>query len=115
MSREIAAFVSHNKNLLELYKSNSLRDHIADALLTDAILITQKIELVESSQSYSVRIHSANFIHIMTQNILSYCKGLEMDGVKEKEYLNLLLKEIKVFRKSFKSWRLSLGSNGLDS
>ncbi|MGB5607909.1 MAG: hypothetical protein WBM79_01930, partial [Eudoraea sp.] len=43
MSREIASFVSQNKDLLKLYQSNSLRDHIADSLLTDAILIPQQI------------------------------------------------------------------------
>ena len=48
----------------------------------------------------------------MTRNILSYCNGLEKDGVKEKEYLNLLRKEIKSFRKSFKKWRKSMGKKG---
>ena len=51
------------------------------------------------------------FINIMTRNILSYCNGLEKDGVKEKEYINLLRREIKVFRKSFKQWRKSLTTN----
>lgn len=108
MSREIAAYVSHNKDLLKLYQSNSHRDIIADSLITDAILIPQKIAQAEHSESLSVRMKSARFIHIMTRNILSYCNGLEKDGVKEKEYLNLLRTEIKVFRKSFKAWRRSL-------
>ncbi|MEK6154752.1 hypothetical protein WIW50_15900 [Flavobacteriaceae bacterium 3-367] len=108
MSREIAAYVSHNKDLLKLYQSNSHRDIIADSLITDAILIPQKIAQAEHSESLSVRMKSAKFINIMTRNILSYCNGLEKDGVKEKEYLNLLRTEIKSFRKSFKAWRRSL-------
>ena len=44
ISREIAAYVSYNKDLLYLYQSQSHRDIIADAILTDAILIPQKIE-----------------------------------------------------------------------
>lgn len=111
MSREIASFVSHNKDLLKLYQSNSLRDNIADSLLTDAILIPQQIVQAETSESYAVRLKSATFINIMIRNILSYCNGLEKDGVKEKEYLNLLRVEIWSFRKSFKKWRKSIGNS----
>ncbi|MGB5236221.1 MAG: hypothetical protein WBM43_01565 [Flavobacteriaceae bacterium] len=111
ISREIASFVSYNKDLLKLYQSNSLRDHIADSLLTDAILIPQHIAEAETSDSQAVRMKSARFINIMIGNIISYCNGLEKDGVKEKEYLNLLRKEIKSFRKTFRIWRKSLGRN----
>lgn len=112
MSREIASYVSYNKDLLQLYQSNSHRDIMADALLTDAILIPQQIARAETSTSRSVRLKSASFINIMTRNILSYLNGLEKDGVKEKEYLNLLRKEIRSFRKSFKIWRRSIGYKG---
>ena len=116
MSREIASYVSYNKDLLKLYQSNSLRDHIADSLLTDAILIPQQIAQAESSRSLAVRIKSASFVNIMIRNIISYCNGLEKDGVKETEYLNLLRREIRSFRKSFKVWRKSIskGSNDLN-
>lgn len=112
MSREIASFVSQNKDLLHLYKSNSLRDHIADSLLTDAILISQQIARAESSESHAVRLKSASFINIMIRNIISYCNGLENDGLKEREYLDLLRQEILGFSKSFRKWRKSIGING---
>lgn len=107
-SREIASYVSYNKDLLYLYKSNSLRDTIADSILTDAILLPIQIEQAERSDSQQVRIKSAKFINIITGNILSYCNGLEHDGLKEKEYLNLLRNDILSFRKSYKNWRESL-------
>jgi hypothetical protein len=112
MSREIASYVSFNKDLLKLYQSQSLRDIIAEALLTDAILIPQQIAHAEFSQSHSERMRSATFINIMIRNINSYCTGLEKDGVREKEYLNLLRKEIKSFRASFRKWRRNLSSEG---
>lgn len=108
MSREIASYVTFNKDLLKLYKSNSLRDIIADSLLTDAILIPQKIALVEFSGSNAEKIKNASFIKIMIHNINSYCTGLEHDGVREKEYLNLLRKEIQSFRKSYKEWQKTI-------
>ena len=115
ISREIASFVTYNKDLLKLYQSNSLRDNIADSLLTDAILIPQQIAQAETSDSQAVRMKSARFINIIIRNITSYCNGLEKDGVKEKEYLNLLRKEIKSFRKTFRVWRKSLGRRRGDS
>lgn len=112
MSREIASYVTFNKDLLKLYKSNSLRDIIADSLLTDAILIPQKIAQTESSLSHDEKLRNVSYINIMIKNINSYCTGLERDGVKEKEYLNLLRQEIKSFRRSFKKWTGSLPNNG---
>lgn len=105
MSREIASYVTLNKNLMKLYQSNSHRDHIADSLLTDAILIPQKIVLAETTTCHTERMKIATYINIMIRNISSYCRGLEKDGVKEQEYLDLLRQEVKSFRKSFKIWR----------
>ena len=112
MSREIASYVTYNKDLLHLYQSNSHRDIMADALLTDAILIPQQIAQAETTECAVVRMKSASFVNVMTRNILSYLNGLEKDGVKEKEYLNLLRQEIRSFRKSFKKWRKSIGYHG---
>lgn len=112
MSREIVFYVSSNKDLLKLYKSNSHRDIIANSIITDAILIPQKIEQAERSESYATRMKNVLFINIMTRNILSYCNGLEKDGFKEKEYINLLRNEIKSFRLAYKIWRRSLRRGG---
>nr|WP_291870294.1 hypothetical protein [Maribacter sp.] len=108
MSREIASYVSLNKDLLKLYKSNSLRDTIANSLLTDAILIPQKIAQAEYTECRTERLKNALHINIMLRNISSYCTGLEKDGIKEKEYIHLLRTEISLFRESFKNWRKSL-------
>ncbi|WP_445384441.1 hypothetical protein ACT6NV_10690 [Robiginitalea sp. IMCC44478] len=108
LSREIASFVSYNKNLLTLAQSHSHRDHIADAILTDAILIPQQIAKAESANSLAIRQRSIDFINVMIRNLGSYCTGLEKDGVREKEYLDLLRGEVKSFRQSFKKWRKGL-------
>jgi hypothetical protein len=108
ISKELAAYVSYNKNMLTLYQSDSLRDHIADSLITDAVLIPQQIARAETSDSMSDRMKSATFIGIMIRNINSYCNGLERDGIREKEYLNLLRLEVRSFRKFFKKWRRSM-------
>ena len=108
MSREIASFVTHNKDLLTLSSSHSLRDHIADSLLTDAILIPQHIARVERASSFVIRQRSIQFIQVMTWNLQAYCRGLEKDGIREREYLELLRSELRNFRRSFKAWRRGL-------
>ena len=110
VSSAIASYVTHNKDLLKLYQSNSLRDIIADALLTDTVLIRQQIDRAEKSNNPVVRFRTTRFISVMIRNLQGYTNGLEHDGVKEKEYLNLLRKEIKSFKKVFKKWSKSLGT-----
>ncbi|QBA65642.1 hypothetical protein EQY75_09290 [Muriicola soli] len=112
LSRELVSFVTYNKNLLSLYQSDSLRDHIADSLITDATLIPQQIARAETSNSIEDKLKSATFIGIMLRNINSYCNGLEHDGIREKEYLTLLRREIRTFRRSFKVWRKSISHYG---
>ncbi len=89
-------------------KSLGLRAIIAESLVNDASLLPVTIEKAYKSSSINYRLKNANFINIITKNIGSYCNGLENDGIKEKEYLQLLRKELKTFRKSFKQWRKSL-------
>ncbi len=108
VSREIVSYVSFNKDLLKLYESNSLRDSIANALLTDTILIPQKIAKAERSISNTERLEQVSYINIMIRNMNSYCLGLEKDGVKELEYINLLRSEIKSFKRYFKRWKTSM-------
>ena len=83
-------------------KTLGLRAVIAESLIADASLLPLTIEKTYQSNSLSYRLKNATFINIITRNIISYCNGLEKDGVMEKEYIQLLRKELKTFRKSFK-------------
>ena len=77
--------------------------------MTDTALIRKEIMLAASTTSVSMRQNSLQLVQIMIRNLNSYCKGLEMDGVREREYLELLRQELKGFRRAFKQWRKSLG------
>ena len=110
MSRAISFCIGNRQDALHSSSSDSLRDQIADALLTDAVLIRKQIALAASTPSLNIRRQSLQFISIMIRNLNSYCKGLEMDNVREREYVHLMQKELRHFRKSFKTWRKSLSS-----
>ena len=111
LSDAIANYFSYDSDFFSLSKKSGLRSDIVKALLTDTSLITSTIEKATTSESGAIRKKNIVFINIMTRNILSYCNGLEKDGVKEKEYVNLLRMEIKSFRSYFKQWRKSLLGN----
>jgi len=110
LSEAVASYFSHNREILSLRQIDCFRDDLTKSLRTDADLITKELEQAALSNSHSVRMRSLSFVNIMTRNILAYCNGLERDGIKEKEYINLLRKEIKTFRISFKKWRKSLNN-----
>ncbi|WP_394970569.1 hypothetical protein [uncultured Croceitalea sp.] len=108
ISSAMASYFSNDSTLFKLKKTASLRENIARSLFTDSNLISQQIQQAATSSSYETRMQSVSFINIITRNLASYCNGLDYDGVKEKEYVNLLRRELKSFRKSFKQWRKSL-------
>ncbi len=108
ISSAMASYFSNDSTFFKLKKTASLRENIARSLFTDSNLISQQIQQAATSSSYETRMQSVSFINIITRNLASYCNGLDYDGVKEKEYVNLLRRELKSFRKSFKQWRKSL-------
>jgi hypothetical protein len=110
MSSAIASCVGGREDFLNLYKVNSLRGQVAGSLLSDAALIRKQIALAAGTSSLSIRQNSLKFITVMIRNLSSYCKGLEMDGMREQDYLDLMRKELVTFRKTFKHWRKSLGN-----
>ncbi|WP_245759826.1 hypothetical protein [Robiginitalea myxolifaciens] len=93
---------------MSLRNSLSHRDQLADCLLTDATLIPEQIAEAENSSSLAIREQRVQFIGVITRNLNAYVKGLEMDGIREREYLELLRREVRIFRVAFKKWRKSV-------
>ncbi|MDX1331545.1 MAG: hypothetical protein R3252_00830 [Robiginitalea sp.] len=110
MGRAIALCAAGNKAAVNRYRVSSLRSEVAGLLMTDTALIRKQIALAAGTPSLSIRQNSLQFVSIMIRNLGSYCRGLEMDGMREREYLELLRHELVSFRKSFKQWRKSLGN-----
>ncbi|WP_345890716.1 hypothetical protein [Croceivirga thetidis] len=104
----MSSYFATESSLVRLTKFAPLRYEIALSLVNDANLIPKSVTEVLTSDSKEQRVYQLSLINIRLKNLLSYCNGLEKDGVKEKEYVNLLRAEIKSFKRSFKAWRKSL-------
>ncbi len=111
LSTAIANYFSYEGEAFGRSKKLGLRSEIANALFTDATLISSNLVEAATASSRKTRNKNITFINIMTRNILAYCNGLEKDGVKEKEYVHLLRRELRAFRADFKQWRKSLVSS----
>lgn len=108
VGQAIAAYFSYDQNVSKKRRFSGLRAEIADAILTDTKLISITLNDALKKDSKEQFLKDISFVNIMLKNVLSYCNGLERDGVKEREYVNLLRAEIKAFRKSFKTWRKNI-------
>ena len=110
MSRAIALCAAGKEEVINLYRATSLKGEVAGSLLADTALIRKQIALAAGTTSLTIRQNSLQFVAIMIRNLGSYCKGLEIDGMREREYIELLRQELVSFRTSFKQWRKSLGN-----
>ncbi|WP_054560202.1 hypothetical protein [Croceitalea dokdonensis] len=108
VSKSLAHYFSSDRVFLGCTGKQSLRDDIAQSLIVDANLITKLVQQLHPKVPRAIRCYNLGFINSITRNIWSYCNGLEHDGVKEREYVQLLRQEIKTFRKDFKRWRKAL-------
>lgn len=108
LTRGIAYCATGNGDLLRWNPRGSLREEMAGHLVGDMSLIRKQIALAAHTSSAEMRESSLQFIHVMIRNLISYCKGLEMDGMREADYLNLLRRELIGFRRSFRHWRENL-------
>ncbi|NQZ45624.1 MAG: hypothetical protein HRT65_15060 [Flavobacteriaceae bacterium] len=107
LSQAVASYFSKQNDVFKRKRTAALRDDIANSIATDALLLPATLRKVQTSDSIRALRHHVAFVNTITKNILSYCNGLEKDGIREREYVGLLRKEIYSFRTYFKQWRSS--------
>jgi hypothetical protein len=76
----------------------SLREEISEALRLETSIL---LELMQALQERRISSPSRRW-GTVTRNLLTYIRGLENDGVQEREYLELFRKEVLLFQKDWK-------------
>jgi len=79
----------------------SLREEISEALRYESSIL---MELVQSLQERRTSKPGRRW-GTATKNLLSYIRGLENDGVQDREYLELFRQEVLLFQKDWKKLR----------
>lgn len=111
VSRAIACSISDNKNVLEMGFSENFNHQFAGAIVSDSLLLAPELAVVHNTSNPLLRLKKAKNIRKAANRILSQCKKLEFNGVKEKEFLALLKSEIHQFDHLFSEWFYRLQLN----
>ncbi len=99
----------------ELSESDDMRDMESDMIermfeqnkefmLANALIIPAKIAGAEGADLYDLRMENAAVIRKSARELLTDARGLQMNGFKDIEYLDLLRSEMEEFRILFAEW-----------
>ncbi|WP_194850218.1 hypothetical protein [Nonlabens antarcticus] len=73
-------------------------------MLANAMMIPSKIAGAEGADLYDLRMENAAVIRKAAREIITDARGLQMNGFKDIEYLDLLRRELEEFRVLFAEW-----------
>lgn len=82
----------------------ALLDHHTSNMMENALVIPAKIAGIHGVELYDIKMENATIIRKAARSIITDLRGLQIAGFKEIEYLDLLRKEIEVFRPLFAEW-----------
>ncbi len=111
VSRAIACSISDNKNVLEMSLSANFNHQFAGEIVSDSLQLAPGLATVQCTSNSLLRLRRAKQIRKALNRILSGCKKLEFDGVREKEFLSILRSEIHQFDHLFSEWFFKLEIN----
>lgn len=108
VSRAIACSISENRNIIEMENSADINHRVAGEIVSDSLSLVPKLALFQNTSNQSIRLKRAKKIQKAARSILLKCKRMEYNGVKEKEFLNLLNSEVHQFNRLFTEWTYRL-------
>lgn len=104
ISRAIASYFSGDKHVFEMNLSSNPQHRFAGILVSESLQLAPGIASVISTSNPEYRLQRIKKIHKVAKSLKSQCKKIELSGVKEIEFLNLLRKEIHIFDKMTSEW-----------
>ncbi len=107
ISQAIAQYVEYKYETLNGSGFVHLQAEIAEAIRNDSRLIQQNTAEIAGLESRGRLGANLRFLRTLGKNLLSYCNGLEYHGLKEREYIQLLRREVKLYRRALKHWSIS--------
>jgi hypothetical protein len=80
--------------------------HNKESMLVNSMIIPAKIAGAEGGDLYDLRMENAAIIRKAARELITDARGLQMNGFKDIEYLDLLRSEVDEFRVLFAEWVL---------
>lgn len=104
VSRGIAYALSEKRHVLEMEYSAIEKERVAGSLVSTSLKLFPELAAIQNATNKENILRRANKIRRSARVLLTKCKLIEKQGLKEKEFLGLLRAEINHFDRLFGEW-----------
>ena len=104
VSRGIAYAISERRHVLEMEYSSIENEKVAGTLVTTSLNLFPELAALQNATSKENIRKRANKIRRSARLLLTKCRLIERQGVKEKEFLRILRSELNQFDQLFGEW-----------
>ncbi|WBL26599.1 hypothetical protein [Zunongwangia sp. HGR-M22] len=104
LSSAVSSYFSNNSHVLEMEISSIPAHNYAGRLVTESLQLAPGIAGVITARTIEVKKKRIERIKNAAKRIKSNCRSIEITGIKETEFLDLLRKEIHHFEHLVSDW-----------
>jgi hypothetical protein len=107
LSRNVASYISFDKNIIEMHQSTISKDVQAGILTMNSLALAPKIAAAETNSKFEIKMRHARTLKKLSKQLQKACDHLENTNCQGKEFIQLLKNEIQLFKKMQRSWVLN--------
>ena len=108
LSRQIASYVTDDKDVISMYRSGCKSDNYADNLVMNAFRLVPKIVEAETQENPRVKLKYARSLRYFIDRLYQNCLQLENTKIQGKDFVIMLRRELKKLRKIHTNYVSSL-------
>lgn len=104
LSRRVAAYITDDKSVISMYKSEEKTDNYADNLIMNSFQLVPKVVEVETEVSTDKKLKYAKRLRYFIDKIYQDCLNLERTRIHGEDFVRMLRKELISLRKIHKNY-----------
>lgn len=108
LSREVASYITDDKDMISMYRSGNKSDNYADNLVMNAFRLVPKVVETETQESPTIKLKYAKSLRYFIDRLYQDCLHLESSKIQGKDFVRMLRKELKNLQKIHKTYVNSL-------
>ncbi|MDO9273983.1 MAG: hypothetical protein Q7T92_00355 [Lutibacter sp.] len=108
LARRITSYITNDKDILAMYRSDKISYRYADNLLMNALGLVPKIVETECQENPSLKLKYAVSLRYFIDGLYQNCLQLESTKVQGNDFVKLLRIELKNLRQIHKNYVKSL-------
>ena len=108
LSRQIASYVTDDKDVVSMYRSGCKSDNYADNLVMNAFRLVPKIVEAETQENPGAKLKYARSLRYFIDRLYQNCLQLENTKIQGKDFVIMLRRELKKLRKIHRNYVSSL-------